>query len=97
MAFEISTRTQGEPAAYTGKSRFLPCVGLWPGQRASIGIRVIAVGTSADSPPFVVWGQHLTDSGACLVTPGHEKIIPVGHPAGPPMAVVAPNLPLDPA
>ena len=113
MAFEVPTRTQGEPAAYRRNSRFLPCIGLWPGQTGRskiedfrdherlrlsddpIGIRVIAVRTTAGSPPLVVRGRHLTDSVALHGTRGHEKTIAVGNPT-PTVRGSWSSCPLDP-
>jgi len=80
VAFEVPTRTHGEPAAYRRNSRFFPCIGLWPGQTGPIGIRVIAVRTTAGSPSLVVRDRHLTDSVALSVTRGHTKTIAAGNP-----------------
>ncbi|MFQ3318353.1 MAG: hypothetical protein ACI8UR_000862 [Natronomonas sp.] len=66
---------------YRRNARFLPCIGLWPGQTGPIGIRVIAVRTTAGSSPLVVRGRHLTDSVALHATRGHGKTVAVGNPA----------------
>ena len=80
MAFEAPTCTPGQPAAYRENSRFLSCIGLWPGQTAPTGIRVIAVRTTAGSPPLVVRSRHLTDSVAPRATRGHSKTGAMGTP-----------------
>ena len=60
-----------------GELSFISLVGLWPGQRGPIGFRVIAVRTTAGSPPLVVRGRHLTESVASCGTRGHNKTIGV--------------------
>ena len=95
MAFEVPTRTHGEPEAYRGNFRFLPCIGLWPGQTGPIEFRVIAAGTTLDPPPLVVLGPayHRIRSTPCYGGPHHNDY--ERNPARPPTADVAPAQPLD--
>ena len=50
-----------------GELSFVSLAGLWPGQRDPIGLRVIAVRTTAGSPPLVVRGRPLTESVASVL------------------------------
>jgi hypothetical protein len=64
-----------------GQLSSVSLVGLWPGQRGPVGLRVIAVGTTADSLPLVVLGRHLTGFVASILTRAAGMSPPTNGPS----------------